>query len=88
MRRATTLLALLTAVLFSADAPARNLPPSKMGSPSTSPWTADCTDAIVDLIGCDRKSLDVQAYNLTSTDIAEAIKQAHERGVNVRVILN
>jgi hypothetical protein len=30
----------------------------------------------------------VQAYHLTSTDIAAALKAAHERGVRVRAVLD
>jgi phosphatidylserine/phosphatidylglycerophosphate/cardiolipin synthase-like enzyme len=46
------------------------------------------TDAIVEIIGSAKKSLDVQAYGFTSPPILKAIKDAHERGVKVRVLLD
>lgn len=47
-----------------------------------------CTDAIVDQVHAAKESLDVQAYGFTSKDIAKAIREAHERGVKVRVVLD
>lgn len=47
-----------------------------------------CTDAVVEAVNSARKTLDVQAYSFTSTEIAKAIREAHERGVKVRVVLD
>ena len=52
-------------------------------SPSGSP-----TAAIIEAIGAAKKSIHVQAYSFTSAPIADALKQAHGRGVNVQVILD
>lgn len=48
----------------------------------------DCTDAIVAEIAAAKTSLDVQAYSVTSPPITKAVKEAHERGVRLRVILD
>jgi phosphatidylserine/phosphatidylglycerophosphate/cardiolipin synthase-like enzyme len=47
-----------------------------------------CADAIVAQLQAARKSIDVQAHPLISTPIAAALKQAHDRGVNVRTVLD
>jgi phosphatidylserine/phosphatidylglycerophosphate/cardiolipin synthase-like enzyme len=47
-----------------------------------------CTDAIVKQIDGARETILVQAYSFTSAPIAEALLQAHKRGVNVQVILD
>jgi phosphatidylserine/phosphatidylglycerophosphate/cardiolipin synthase-like enzyme len=47
-----------------------------------------CTDAIVETLGKAKTSIDVQAYSFTSTAIATAIAEAHDRGLKVRVILD
>jgi phosphatidylserine/phosphatidylglycerophosphate/cardiolipin synthase-like enzyme len=47
-----------------------------------------CTDAIVRELGSAKREIRVQAYSFTSTDIAQAIAKAHERGVNVVVVLD
>lgn len=47
-----------------------------------------CTEAIVHHLGNAKKSVLVAAFTITSTDIAKAIKAAHERGVTVRVCLD
>jgi len=46
------------------------------------------TDALVDEIGRAKESILVQAYSFTSAPIAQALKQAHLRGVKVRVVLD
>jgi phosphatidylserine/phosphatidylglycerophosphate/cardiolipin synthase-like enzyme len=43
---------------------------------------------LVAAIGRARKSLLVQAYSFTSGPVEEALKAAHDRGVDVRVILD
>jgi phosphatidylserine/phosphatidylglycerophosphate/cardiolipin synthase-like enzyme len=47
-----------------------------------------CTDAIVAVVGQARRSALVQAYSFTSAPIAKALKDAQDRGVDVRVILD
>jgi phosphatidylserine/phosphatidylglycerophosphate/cardiolipin synthase-like enzyme len=47
-----------------------------------------CTAAIVAKIRSARKTIEVQAYSFTSTDIAHALADAKARGVKVRVILD
>jgi phosphatidylserine/phosphatidylglycerophosphate/cardiolipin synthase-like enzyme len=47
-----------------------------------------CTAAIVAEIEAAEKSIQVQAYRLTSTPIAKALADAHERGVEVVVLLD
>jgi len=46
------------------------------------------TAAIVKEISDAKKSILVQAYSFTSAPIADALRQAHKRGVNCRVILD
>jgi phosphatidylserine/phosphatidylglycerophosphate/cardiolipin synthase-like enzyme len=48
----------------------------------------ECTEAIVRTIDAARSSIFVQAYSFTSAPIAEALVNAHRRGVQVRVILD
>jgi phosphatidylserine/phosphatidylglycerophosphate/cardiolipin synthase-like enzyme len=45
-------------------------------------------DAIIKNICASRSTLDVTAFTFTSGDIAEALYQAKERGVEVRVIVD
>src|SRR5262245_55329453 len=45
-------------------------------------------EAIVDLIGRSRKSIDVQAYMLTTKELPDPLAEAHQRGVKVRVLLD
>lgn len=47
-----------------------------------------CTEAIVAEIDSARQSVRVQAYSFTSALIANALRQAHRRGVTVEVILD
>lgn len=47
-----------------------------------------CTDAIISQIDAAKLTLDVQAYNFTSHQIAGAVRAAFVRGVRVRVILD
>lgn len=47
-----------------------------------------CQDMIVDAIHRTRKRLLIQAYSFTSTPIAKAVAEAHQRGVDVRVIVD
>lgn len=47
-----------------------------------------CTDAIVGAINAAKQSVKIQAYYLTSRKIAQAIVAAHQREVDVMVILD
>jgi len=49
---------------------------------------AGCTDAIVKEIKAASSVIRVQAYSFTSKPIAEALMDAHKRGVDVQVILD
>jgi phosphatidylserine/phosphatidylglycerophosphate/cardiolipin synthase-like enzyme len=44
--------------------------------------------AVLEEINEAQKSIDVQAYLLTSKEIADALEAAHQRGVRVRIILD
>jgi phosphatidylserine/phosphatidylglycerophosphate/cardiolipin synthase-like enzyme len=47
-----------------------------------------CTEAVVKQIQSAKRSIDIQAYSFTSTPIAKAIADAHQRGVAVRALLD
>src|SRR5579862_8904041 len=47
-----------------------------------------CTEAIVSELNKAKSTVLVQAYCFTSAQIAQALVDAHKRGVNVRVILD
>jgi phosphatidylserine/phosphatidylglycerophosphate/cardiolipin synthase-like enzyme len=47
-----------------------------------------CTDAIVAQIDAAQSSVLVQAYSFTSAPIAQALVAAHQRGLDVRVLLD
>lgn len=86
MRRAGTLI-LLAGLLGlpgrSADLVLEHAPVQVYFSPG-----GGCTEHIVATIGAARKSILVQAYTFTSAPIAGALKAAHDRGVDVRIILD
>jgi phosphatidylserine/phosphatidylglycerophosphate/cardiolipin synthase-like enzyme len=92
---ATVPLLLLLAVAPVAEqrdrpAPPRNQPPAVIDDDIAiffSPG-GGAMAAIGDQINSARRTLDVQAYLLTTKDIAGPIARAHERGVKVRVILD
>ncbi len=47
-----------------------------------------CTEAVVAAINAAQKTVFVQAYSFTSAHIVQALKQAHERGVVVHIIID
>jgi phosphatidylserine/phosphatidylglycerophosphate/cardiolipin synthase-like enzyme len=47
-----------------------------------------CTVAIVEQLNGAKKSIDMQAYSFTNTEIAKALADAQERGIKVRAILD
>lgn len=86
-RLASTLENLVDAI----GAPAARPAPFVNGSTYTLcfvPDGASCQDLLVDAIGRTRHKLLIQAYSFTSAPIAEAVAQAHRRGVDVRVIVD
>jgi phosphatidylserine/phosphatidylglycerophosphate/cardiolipin synthase-like enzyme len=48
----------------------------------------NCTDTIVKVLNDTKRTIRVQAYSLTSAPIAKALLDAHNRGVQVQVILD
>ncbi len=52
------------------------------------PDGASCEAMLIGAIRNTRQSLLIQAYSFTSPSIAEAVVQAHKRGVDVRVIVD
>ena len=48
----------------------------------------DCTSVVVGQIDEATRTVRVQAYSFTSTPILSALKRAHDRGVDVRVIVD
>jgi hypothetical protein len=70
-------------------------PPARLPLPETLPPIeiffsprGGCTEAVVQEIQDARTSISVQAYSFTSAPIAEALVEAHRRGIEVRVILD
>ncbi len=47
-----------------------------------------CTDAVVAEINRARQTILIQAYSFTSTPIAKALVEAHQRGVQITVVLD
>ena len=80
------LLAVLLAVSFNASA-ALTVPATGRIEVAFSP-DAGTTELVVKTIDQARKFILVQAYSFTSAPIAQALAQAKERGVDVRVILD
>jgi phosphatidylserine/phosphatidylglycerophosphate/cardiolipin synthase-like enzyme len=68
---------------WSFDLTLKNSPVQVFFSPR-----GGCTEAIVATVGAARKSILVQAYTFTSAPIAGALKAAHDRGVDVRILLD
>jgi phosphatidylserine/phosphatidylglycerophosphate/cardiolipin synthase-like enzyme len=64
---------------------------SSGSNPTISVWFSPhggCTEAVVDAVDHAKSTVLVQAYSFTSAPIAKALKEAHDRGVDVRVILD
>ncbi len=78
----------LLALILAACAGA---PPRPSTSPSWSVYFSPkggCTEAIDSAVAGAKRSVLVQAYSFTSVPIAEALANAHRRGVDVQVILD
>ncbi len=94
---AVALAACVIGVSFSADARSAATAPSAQVQKFASgasyslcfvPDGPRCEDLIVSAIHGTQKSLLIQAYSFTSAPIAEAVRDAHKRGVDVRVIVD
>ncbi len=93
MKRLPLFTAILLAVTLSLAAthrPAESLPPAATDDGISVYFSpkGGCTAAIVDQLAKATKTIDMQAYSFTSTDIAAALAAAHDRGVSVRAILD
>jgi phosphatidylserine/phosphatidylglycerophosphate/cardiolipin synthase-like enzyme len=81
-------LGLALAVLAAALAPASRAVPEEP------PWQVyfspnhGATKAVVDALDAAKSTVLVQAYSFTSAPIAKALVEAHDRGVDVQVILD
>jgi len=73
----------LCSIAHPADLVLRNTPVQVYFSPR-----GGCTEAIVAALRGAKRTLLVQAYSFTSAPIAGAVKAAHDRGVEVRVLLD
>ena len=71
--------------LLAAPAQAVELPAQGRVEVLFTPWD-DAEGALLRAIGDARRSIHVQAYLITSRNIARALIAAHERGVAVRVL--
>ncbi|MFH1800594.1 MAG: phospholipase D family protein [Candidatus Omnitrophota bacterium] len=79
----TVLVLLLLSSHFFPFLPAVDAVPHAYFSPK-----GGCTQAIVDAIDQAQTSILVQAYSFTSQPIAEALVNAHKRGVRVKILLD
>jgi phosphatidylserine/phosphatidylglycerophosphate/cardiolipin synthase-like enzyme len=52
------------------------------------PDGASCESLLIDTINATRRTLRIQAYSFTSTPIAQAVRRAKARGVDVQVIVD
>lgn len=92
------LIAILTISLSVFARSYRPIPPGEISHPNTIQATGTIqvafspqggiTDMIVQELNSAKKLIEVQTYSFTSAPIAQALVDAHRRGVNVRVILD
>jgi phosphatidylserine/phosphatidylglycerophosphate/cardiolipin synthase-like enzyme len=75
----------LFCLLLCAHSPSAHAQQSTQAAFSPSP---EAVQLIQDTISHAKKSIDVAAYSFTSYKIADALIDAHRRGVNVRVLLD
>jgi phosphatidylserine/phosphatidylglycerophosphate/cardiolipin synthase-like enzyme len=87
----------LAGELSAASSPSpAPVPPAPSPSATTTPSAVsvcvtpggNCTDAIVQVLGNAKHTILVQAYAFTSAPIAQALLDAHKRGVQVQVVLD
>lgn len=77
--------ACLLAVFGLAGQAAEPLPARGTAQALFAPWD-DAEGALLKVIGAARHSIHVQAFLLTSRNIARALSSAHRRGVNVEIL--
>jgi phosphatidylserine/phosphatidylglycerophosphate/cardiolipin synthase-like enzyme len=87
MRRLTCLMILFLPFAGCHKTPSSTTVPPNQVTVYFSP-NGGCTEAIVEALDNAKTSVLVQAYSFTSKPIAEALVNAHNRGVNVQVILD
>ena len=87
MRKLIALLAVSSVLWFSFPVNSQARQPSSDEQVYFSP-KGGCTAAIIKNLGQAKKSVLVQAYSFTSILIAEALVNAHKRGVKVKVLLD
>jgi phosphatidylserine/phosphatidylglycerophosphate/cardiolipin synthase-like enzyme len=78
---------LLCLPLFCLSAQAATFTPNTQYVSCFTP-AQQCAPVVIDAISHAQRSILVQAYSFTSASIMKALKEAHERGVDVRVILD
>jgi phosphatidylserine/phosphatidylglycerophosphate/cardiolipin synthase-like enzyme len=83
--RFTALLALCTALLLAGCEPQASIP---QGIQVYFSPKGGATDAVVNALAQATNNVLVQAYSFTSAPIAEALIDAHRRGIKVQVILD
>jgi phosphatidylserine/phosphatidylglycerophosphate/cardiolipin synthase-like enzyme len=71
--------------LLAPAAPAAELPATGTVEALFTPWD-DAEGALLRAVGAARKTIHVQAYLVTSRNIARALTEAHERGVRVALL--
>lgn len=81
-------LCLALAVLAAALAPASRAAPEEPAWQVYFSPNHGATKAVVDALDGAKSTVLVQAYSFTSAPIAKALVQAHDRGVDVQVILD
>jgi phosphatidylserine/phosphatidylglycerophosphate/cardiolipin synthase-like enzyme len=81
-------LGLALAVLAAALAPASRAAPEEPAWQVYFSPNHGATKAVVDALDGAKSTVLVQAYSFTSAPIAKALVQAHDRGVDVQVILD
>jgi phosphatidylserine/phosphatidylglycerophosphate/cardiolipin synthase-like enzyme len=81
----TFLLAGLLAVLVPAAGATEPLPAQGTVQVLFTPWD-DAEGELISVIGAARHSLQVQAFILTSRNIAAALEKAHRRGIRVEIV--
>jgi len=79
------LLAACALILSAGAAVAIELPAEGSTEVLFSPWD-DVEGRLIATLGEARQSIHVQAYLLTSRNIAKALLQAHQRGVTVKIL--
>jgi phosphatidylserine/phosphatidylglycerophosphate/cardiolipin synthase-like enzyme len=79
---------LLTLLVFSPSAKALNFQHETLEYSVCFTPGGTCTQDIINMLNSAKKQVLVQAYQLTSAPIADALVQAHRRGVDVEVILD